>query len=194
MTYVDLLVNLLRPAGQAPLPDPWVEPIRQAATQHGLEPSLYASLLFQESSLRPDAFGPPNGMGLAQLEPLARRWTGIQNPYDPYQSILAGAQWAQQLARELGGSPPVEALLAAYNAGSPAVTRALQQGRPLTQVTAHPDYIPSILRNQAYYEPWFAAPAPAPVAPERTVWPVLPRPQPFEDTRGRPLLGELGGF
>lgn len=108
------LMNLEATGGYADL-------IGQAASRHGVDPELLRCVLLVESSFDPRAVSPKGAMGLAQLMPGTAEELGVENPFDPAESVDAAARLLGRLLRESQGRwVPA---LAAYNAGRGAVRR-----------------------------------------------------------------------
>jgi soluble lytic murein transglycosylase-like protein len=95
--------------------------IRDAAKRTALDPDLLASVARQESGMRPCALSPKGAMGLMQLMPATARELGVADPFDPAQSIDAGARLLRKYI-DIYGSVPLA--LGAYNAGPGRVTEA----------------------------------------------------------------------
>lgn len=95
--------------------------IRQAATQHNLEPALVKAVIHAESSFRPDARSPKGAQGLMQLMPATAKRFGVVNPYKPSENISGGVRYLKWLYNHFDGN--VIHVLAGYNAGENAVKR-----------------------------------------------------------------------
>jgi soluble lytic murein transglycosylase-like protein len=93
--------------------------IDAAAQQNGLDPALLSSVIQQESGFDPNATSSAGAQGLMQLMPSTAASLGVTNPYDPSQSIEAGARYLRSDLDRVGGNVPLA--LAAYNAGLGAV-------------------------------------------------------------------------
>jgi len=100
---------------------PYQSEIDAAAAQNGLDPSLLASVIAQESGFDPNATSAAGAQGLMQLMPSTAASLGVTNPFDPTQSIDAGARYLRSQIDRFGGN--VSLGLAAYNAGAGAVER-----------------------------------------------------------------------
>jgi soluble lytic murein transglycosylase-like protein len=74
-----------------------------------------------ESSLRPDAVSPKGAIGLMQLMPATAEQYGVEDPFDPDQSLRAGGALIRDLLDQFDGD--LTLALAAYNAGPGAVRR-----------------------------------------------------------------------
>jgi hypothetical protein len=118
-----------------PLDDPFAAPITEAARRFRLPAKLIRAVLRLESGGDPQARSPKGAMGLMQIMPetwadLRRRHALGDDPFDPRDSILAGAAYLRELLDHYG-SP---GFLAAYNAG-PARYENYLAGRPLPDET-----------------------------------------------------------
>ena len=106
--------------------------VAHAAGVAGVDPVLFAALVWTESGFRPGALSPAGAIGLAQLMPGTARGLRV-DPYDPLQNLAGGATYLRQ---QLVGFGRADHALAAYNAG-PA--RVRQHGG-----------IPPIVETQVY--------------------------------------------
>ena len=98
--------------------DPWGPYIREASRRFDVPERWIREVMRQESGGRATATSPVGAMGLMQVMPatyreLQRRHDLGDDPYHPYDSIMAGTAYIRQMY-DLYGSP---AFLAAYNAG-----------------------------------------------------------------------------
>jgi soluble lytic murein transglycosylase-like protein len=108
-------------AGTAAGPSSYTAIIDAAAQRYGLNPAVLEGLVHQESGFDPNAVSSAGAEGLTQVMPENFAADGITNPFDPTQSIDGGAL---QLSRDLTSfNGNYTDALAAYNAGSAAVTR-----------------------------------------------------------------------
>lgn len=121
--------------------------IREAALRHGLEVDLLAAVIAVESGFRPTAVSPKGAKGLMQLMPGTARELAVTDPFDPAQSIDAGARYLRQLLDANDGK--YWRALAAYNAGSGRVAR--YGGLPPYRETIN--YIRRVLDNYASPRP-----------------------------------------
>ena len=95
--------------------------IHEAAAAHQLDPDLIHAVIETESAFNPRAQSPVGGQGLMQLMPALQKELGVDDPFDPRQNIMAGAQHLKKLLDRHSGD--VALALASYNAGPSNVTR-----------------------------------------------------------------------
>jgi hypothetical protein len=105
----------------------------KASQATGVDQGLLRAIAQTESSMRPGARSPKGAMGLMQLMPGTAKMLGVTNALDPYQNVMGGAEYMQQLLSQYGGSVP--SALAAYNMGPAAYSRATAKGIPLPAET-----------------------------------------------------------
>lgn len=98
---------------------------RQAANSAGIPPNYFVLQIRQESNFDPNAVSPAGAVGIAQFIPSTAAGLGI-NPYDPISSLYGAARYMASLDQSYSGD--YAKALAAYNAGPPAVTRAVNSG------------------------------------------------------------------
>ena len=101
-----------------PSSDPWGPYIREASRRFDVPDRWIREVMRQESGGRATATSPVGAMGLMQVMPgtyreLQSRYALGDDPYHPYDSIMAGTAYIREMY-DLYGSP---AFLAAYNAG-----------------------------------------------------------------------------
>ena len=95
--------------------------ITDAAKQTGVDSRLLKAMIKAESDFDPRAVSRKGAMGLMQIMPENFKMLDLQNPFDPWQNIRAGAQYFQKLYERFNGKLALS--LAAYNAGPTAVDR-----------------------------------------------------------------------
>jgi soluble lytic murein transglycosylase-like protein len=100
---------------------PYQSLITAAATKYGLDPALLAGVVKQESNFNPNATSPAGAKGLTQLMDATAKGLGVTDPYNPAQSLDAGARFLSGLMTEFHGDQTLA--VAAYNAGPAAVKK-----------------------------------------------------------------------
>jgi len=93
--------------------------ISNAAALYSLPSEVLHNLVQSESSFNPDAVGSSGEQGLTQMMPNTSASLGVDDPFDPSQSIYGGAAYLAQLTKRFGGD--LTKGLEAYNAGPTAV-------------------------------------------------------------------------
>ncbi|RAI60901.1 lytic transglycosylase domain-containing protein [Roseicella frigidaeris] len=116
--------------------DPWGPWIRDAARRFDVPERWIREVMRQESGGRVGATSPVGAMGLMQVMPgtyreVAARYGLGDDPYHPYDSIMAGAAYIREMY-DLYGTP---AFLAAYNAGPRRLEDYLWNSRGLPAET-----------------------------------------------------------
>ena len=102
-------------------PDKYDRLISDASAQTGVDSRLLKAMIKAESDFNPRAVSKKGAMGLMQIMPENFKMLDLQNPFDPWQNIRAGARYFQQLYERFNGKLALS--LAAYNAGPTAVDR-----------------------------------------------------------------------
>lgn len=92
-------------------------------------PPLIQAMVKVESGFNPNAVGSSGEIGLTQLMPATIKALGITNPYDPQQNLEGGQRWFDMMNEKYGYLGDVRIVLAAYNAGEPAVDAAINKAR-----------------------------------------------------------------
>jgi hypothetical protein len=95
------------------------------AMANDMPAEFFTRLIWQESRFNPRARSYQGAEGIAQFMPATARWRGLNDSYDPFQSLHQSARWLAQLRQQFGN---VGLAAAAYNAG-PARTQAWLSGR-----------------------------------------------------------------
>jgi hypothetical protein len=116
--------------------DPWGPWIREASRRYDVPERWIREVMRQESGGRASATSPVGAMGLMQVMPgtyaeLRRRHNLGDDPYHPYDNLMAGTAYLRQMY-DLYGSP---AFLAAYNAGPRRLEDYLYNNRGLPTET-----------------------------------------------------------
>ncbi|GLS90889.1 hypothetical protein GCM10007916_19560 [Psychromonas marina] len=94
--------------------------IVNAAQKYQLEPEFLHAVITAESSYQREAVSSAGAQGLMQLMPVTAERFGVDDPFDPKQSINAGALYLNKLLKEFKTK---QLALAAYNAGEGTVRR-----------------------------------------------------------------------
>ncbi|MBA3821435.1 MAG: lytic transglycosylase domain-containing protein, partial [Deltaproteobacteria bacterium] len=104
-------------AGAGPpefVPARFAPALNRAAQRWSVSATLLAAQLYVESGFNPFAVSPAGAQGIAQFMPGTAHGIGLDDPFDPAQSIDAQAHLMRDLLRQFGAVPLA---LAAYNAG-----------------------------------------------------------------------------
>ncbi len=95
--------------------------ISDASERTGVAFPLLKAIIKAESDFDPYAVSKKGATGLMQIMPQNFEPLGIQDPFDPWQNINAGARYFKQMYDRFKGKLALS--LAAYNAGPTAVDR-----------------------------------------------------------------------
>ena len=95
--------------------------ILRAAAENKIDPLLIKAIIRTESNFDQFAISSRGAQGLMQLMPETARELRVNNPFDAYQNITAGARYLRSLLDTFAGD--LRLSLAAYNAGPGCVTR-----------------------------------------------------------------------
>lgn len=113
--FIAPLPSLLQSACTALDTDSVDSLVAEAAERHTLPPALLRAVIKQESAFRPCAISVRGAQGLMQLMPATAQQFHVSDPFDPVQSVQAGAAFLKQLLNRYKGD--LAMALAAYNAG-----------------------------------------------------------------------------
>lgn len=100
----------------------WGPEIEAAAREHDVARELLLAVMVRESGGRPHAVSAAGAQGLMQLMPDTAAELGVDDPFDPVQSIRGGARYLARMREAFDGD--LALVLAAYNAGPGNVRRA----------------------------------------------------------------------
>jgi soluble lytic murein transglycosylase-like protein len=98
---------------------------RNAAQEVGIDPTIFANQINEESGFDPSATGCCGEVGIAQFLPSTAAGLGL-DPHDPVASLRAAAQMDARRLALYGGD--WAKTLAAYNCGGGCVASAIAQG------------------------------------------------------------------
>ena len=112
--------------------------ILQAASEYHLEPSFIHAVITAESSYQRNAVSSAGAQGLMQLMPETALRFGVNDPFDPKQSINAGSEYLYKLLQEFKSK---ELALAAYNAGEGTVRRYNKKIPPYPETEQYVDKV-----------------------------------------------------
>ena len=94
---------------------------KAAAEKYGLSEELLKSVAYTESGYDVNIGSAAGAQGIMQLMPFVSESMGVTDPYDPYQSIMAGAKILAGYRDMYDGN--LNLMLAAYNAGAGNVAK-----------------------------------------------------------------------
>jgi soluble lytic murein transglycosylase len=138
------------------------EYVRVHAREHGLDPSLVAAVIYQESKFRSDAKSSSGAIGLMQITPSTARGIAIRTHgsafhtndlYNPEINIRYGAWYLGHLLEKYGNE---RLALAAYNAGQDNVDR-WQRAHEGIRFDETRDYVDKVERLQSIYRRAYAS-------------------------------------
>jgi soluble lytic murein transglycosylase-like protein len=95
--------------------------IDNVAREHSVDPDLVREVARQESGFHACAVSPKGAQGLMQLMPATQAEFEVRDPFDPQESLSAGAKLLKQLLDRYHGD--LALALSAYNAGMTRVDR-----------------------------------------------------------------------
>ena len=115
------------------------EMIDNVAREHSVDPALVREVARQESGFRPCVVSPKGAQGLMQLMPATQAQFEVRDPFDPQESLSAGARLLKQLLDRYHGD--LALALSAYNAGMTRVDRTFS----IPEIPETKDYVTNIL-------------------------------------------------
>jgi soluble lytic murein transglycosylase-like protein len=114
--------------------------IEQMARASRIEPALVSAVVVVESGADPSALSKRGARGLMQLMPETAKRYGVHDSFDPEENIRAGSQYLRDLCERYRND--LKLVLAAYNAGPPAVDA---HGGTIPPFQETIDYVPRVL-------------------------------------------------
>lgn len=93
----------------------------EASKRFNIPKELIVAVMAVESNFDPNAVSSAGAQGLMQLMPETAAQMGVDDPFDPRQSIFGGTRYLRTMANVFSGD--LVLTLAAYNAGHQAVTK-----------------------------------------------------------------------
>ncbi len=124
--------------------DPVAQPelskmIDTVAREQSLDPAVVREVARQESGFHPCAVSSKGAQGLMQLMPATQAQMEVRDPFDPQESLSAGAKLLKQLLDRYQGD--LALALSAYNAGITRVDRT----STVPEIPETQDYVTNIL-------------------------------------------------
>jgi soluble lytic murein transglycosylase-like protein len=113
--------------------------IDNVAREHSVDPDLVREVARQESGFHACAVSPKGAQGLMQLMPATQAQFEVRDPFDPQESLSAGAKLLKQLLDRYHGD--LALALSAYNAGMTRVDRTFT----VPEIPETKDYVTDIL-------------------------------------------------
>ena len=93
-----------------------IDEIVQTAQRYGLDPNLLYRQMMAESGGNPNAVSSAGAKGLMQLMPATAKALGVTDPFDPHQSLDAGARLMRENLDRNNGR--LDQALAEYHGGT----------------------------------------------------------------------------
>lgn len=156
-----------------------------AAARYGLPYPLFSSLIQHESGWNPRAKSPKNAMGLTQMIPSTAKRFGVDDPYDPAQSLEGGAKYLRWLLDRYNGDARLA--VAGYNAGEGNVDK--HRGVPPFPETQA--YVRNVLNTAMAGGPSNAG-MPVPAVPPQALPPRMDAPPPPLDQQPAGSIANVG--
>jgi soluble lytic murein transglycosylase-like protein len=113
--------------------------IDDVSREHSVDAALVREVARQESGFHPCAVSPKGAQGLMQLMPATQAQLEVRDPFDPQESLSAGAKLLKQLLDRYHGD--LALALSAYNAGITRVDRT----SAVPEIPETQDYVTNIL-------------------------------------------------
>lgn len=96
--------------------------LNEAAATYNIDINFLKAVAKLESDFDPNCVSSAGAVGIMQMLPSTAAGLGVEDVYDPYQNIMAGAKYLRQMLDTFNGD--YELAYAGYNAGPNAVKRA----------------------------------------------------------------------
>lgn len=120
--------------------------IREASRRHGVSFSLIKAIIKAESDFNPRAVSKKGALGLMQIMPQNVKILKINDPFDPFENIMGGAQYFKKLLKRFKGK--ISLSLAAYNAGPTAV----EKYKSIPPYKETENYVEKVMKYYAQYK------------------------------------------
>lgn len=120
--------------------------IAEAAQAYNLPFSLVKAVIKAESNFNPEAISKTGALGLMQIMPENFKSFNINDPFNPWENIMAGTGYLSRLLIQFEGKLPLA--IAAYNAGPGAVER--YKDIPPFQETRN--YVKKVIKYYRFFE------------------------------------------
>jgi soluble lytic murein transglycosylase-like protein len=122
--------------------DRYQDEVLGIAREYGVDLDLIHAVIAIESNYVSNVVSPKGAVGLMQLMPPLAKKYGVANAFDAAENIRGGVRYLRDLLAAFDGD--IELVLAAYNAGEPAVRKYGRSVPPFPE-TIH--YVRSVQRK-----------------------------------------------
>jgi soluble lytic murein transglycosylase-like protein len=138
------------------------EYISEASKRFNIPEALIRAVMVVESAGNPGAISSAGAQGLMQMMPGTANEMGVEDPFNPRQSILGGTRYLRTLANTFDGD--LVLTLAAYNAGHQAVFRYMD----IPPISETQQYVRRVLQLYFHYKQHTPKPAIEPSQEKKT--------------------------